>query len=153
MAKIIKTSAAGINLIKEFEGFRSLPYLCPANIPTIGYGTTFYPSGKKVKLTDPPISEALATEYLEYNLKSFEGYVDSFTRDDITQSQFDALVSFAYNLGPINLQKSTLLKKVNTNPQDPTIKNEFLKWVNANGKRLAGLVKRREAEAKLYFND
>lgn len=153
MAKVTKTSTAGINLIKEFEGFRSSAYLCPADVPTIGYGTTFYPSGIKVKLSDPPISEALATEYLQYNLKTFEEYVDSYTTDSITQSQFDALVSFAYNLGPTNLKNSTLLKKVNKNPNDPTIALEFKKWVNAGGRKLQGLVRRREAEAKLYFNE
>jgi lysozyme len=153
MAKVTKTSSVGINLIKSFEGFKSSPYLCPADVPTIGYGTTFYPSGVKVKLSDPPISEALATEYLQYNLKTFEEYVDSYTTDSITQAQFDALVSFAYNLGPTNLKNSTLLKKVNKDPKDPTIAAEFRKWVYAGGRRLAGLVKRREAEAKLYFNE
>lgn len=153
MCKVTKTSQAGINLIKEFEGFRSSPYLCPADVPTIGYGTTFYPSGIKVKLTDSPISEELATEYLQYNLKTFEEYVDSYTTDAINQSQFDALVSFAYNLGPTNLKNSTLLKKVNKNPNDPSIALEFRKWVNAGGRKLAGLVRRREAEAKLYFNE
>lgn len=153
MTKVTKTSNLGINLIKEFEGFRSSPYLCPADVPTIGYGTTFYPSGVKVRLSDSPISESLATEYLQYNLKTFEEYVDSYTTDAITQVQFDALVSFAYNLGPINLKNSTLLKKVNKNPKDPSIELEFKKWVYAGGKKLEGLIRRRAAEAKLYFNE
>ena len=76
----------------------------------------------------------------------------SYCRDDISQSQFDALVSFAYNLGPNSLKSSTLLKKVNANPSDPTIKDEFLKWTKAGGKVLKGLVLRREAEAALYFS-
>ncbi len=66
-------------------------------------------------------------------------------------NQFDALVSFCYNVGPANLKSSTLLKKVNINPNDPTIKNEFLKWTKAGGKVLKGLVTRRTAEAELYF--
>ena len=84
-------------------------------------------------------------------LVSFEKYVDSYCRDDINQNQFDALVSFAYNLGPANLKSSTLLKKVNANPEDETIAAEFMKWVKAGGKTLKGLVRRREAESQLYF--
>jgi lysozyme len=85
-------------------------------------------------------------------LVKFEQYVDSYCVDTINQGQFDALVSFAYNLGPANLKSSTLLKKVNTDPNDPTIEVEFLKWTKAGGKTLKGLVRRREAEVKLYFN-
>jgi lysozyme len=84
-------------------------------------------------------------------LDTYEKSVDSFCRDDINQNQFDALVSFAYNLGVGNLKSSTLLKKVNANPSDPTIRDEFMKWVNGGGKKLPGLVKRRQAEADLYF--
>ncbi len=93
-----------------------------------------------------------AIELLKHMLVSFEKYVDSYCRDDINQNQFDALVSFAYNLGPANLKNSTLLKKVNANPNDPTIKDEFLKWNKAAGKPLKGLTKRRESEANLYFS-
>jgi len=150
--KITKTGPKGIELIKKFEGFESKPYKCPAGIPTIGYGATFYPDGKKVSMTDQPINEAQGTELLKSMLVSFEKYVDSYCRDDINQNQFDALVSFAYNLGPANLKSSTLLKKVNANPNDPTIKDEFLKWTKAGGKVLQGLVKRRAAEAELYFS-
>ena len=149
--KITKTGLAGIELIKSFEGFRSAPYKCPAGIPTIGYGATFYPDGKKVTMTDAVITEAKGTELLQSMLTSFERYVDSYCRDDINQHQFDALVSFAYNLGPANLKSSTLLKKVNANPEDETIRDEFMKWVNGGGKKLPGLVKRRQAEADLYF--
>lgn len=150
--KITKTSDKGITLIKEFEGFMSKPYLCPAKIPTIGYGATFYPDGKKVTLNDKAITEAEGVELLKSMLVKFEQYVDSYCVDTINQGQFDALVSFAYNLGPANLKSSTLLKKVNTDPNDPTIEAEFLKWTKAGGKTLKGLVRRREAEVKLYFN-
>jgi lysozyme len=149
--KITKTGAAGIELIKTFEGFKSAPYKCPAGIPTIGYGATFYPNGKKVTMTDKALTETESVELLKHMLISFEKYVDSYCRDDINQNQFDALVSFAYNLGPANLKSSTLLKKVNTNPADESIKLEFMKWVKAGGKTLKGLVARREAESKLYF--
>jgi lysozyme len=138
-------------MIKTFEGFRAAPYKCSAGVPTIGYGATFYPGGKKVTMTDVAITEEQAVELLANMLVSFEKYVDSYCIDTITQNQFDALVSFAYNLGPANLKSSTLLKKVNANPNDESIRLEFLKWVKAGGKTLKGLVRRREAEADLYF--
>ncbi len=150
--KITKTGEKGIALIKSFEGFESKPYKCPAGIPTIGYGATFYPGGKKVSMSDVAINESKATDLLKSMLGSFEQYVDSYSRDDINQNQFDALVSFAYNLGPSNLKSSTLLKKVNANPKDPSIRNEFMKWNKAGGKELPGLTRRRQAEADLYFN-
>ena len=149
--KITKTGTAGVEIIKSMEGFRSAPYKCPAGIPTIGYGATFYPDGKKVTMADKAITEQEGTTLLQSMLVSFEKYVDSYCRDDINQNQFDALVSFAYNLGPSNLKSSTLLKKVNLNPEDETIHLEFMKWVKAGGKTLKGLVRRREAEADLYF--
>lgn len=152
MNKITKTSKKGVDLIKKYEGFRSKPYLCPANVATIGFGATFYPDGTKVKLTDDPINEAVAEVILKKHLEKFEQYVDSYCTDKLNQNQFDALVSFCFNLGPANLKASTLLKKVNANPNDPTIKTEFMKWVKAGGKTLKGLVRRREEEASLYFS-
>ena len=149
--KITKIGNEGIKLIKFFEGFRSNPYLCPAKVPTIGYGNTYYPNGKKVTLNDPPIDENYASQLLLILLDTYEKAVDSYCRDDINQNQFDALVSFAYNLGTGALKSSTLLKKVNANPNDPSIKFEFDKWVMAGGKKLPGLIKRRAAEAELYF--
>ena len=150
--KITKTSKKGIDLIKKYEGFRSRPYLCPAKVPTIGYGATYYPNGQKVKLSDPAIDEKHASILLEAMLVPYEKAVDSFCRDDINQNQFDALVSFAYNLGTSALKNSTLLKKVNINPKDKTISNEFAKWNKGGGKVLKGLVLRRNDEAKLYFS-
>lgn len=152
MEKITKISQKGIDLIKKYEGFSAKPYLCPAQIPTIGYGATYYEDGKKVTLQDSLITEDRGVELLKHLLVTFEKSVDSFCRDDINQNQFDALVSFAYNLGTGSLKSSTLLKKVNANPADPTIKDEFMKWVNAGGKKLPGLVKRRTDEAALYFS-
>jgi len=149
--KITKISENGINLIKRFEGFSSKPYLCPAKICTIGYGATFYPNGKKVTMADKAVTEAEGVELLKSMLIKFEQYVDSYCIDKITQNQFDALVSFCYNLGPANLKASTLLKKVNKNPNDETIRAEFMKWTKASNKVLKGLVVRRQAEADLYF--
>ena len=150
--KITKTSKNGIAFIKKYEGFKSKPYLCPANVPTIGYGATYYPNGQKVKLTDPAIDEKHASLLLEAMLNPYEKAVDTYSRDDINQNQFDALVSFAYNLGVNALRDSTLLKKVNKNPNDPTIRNEFLKWRFAGGKELKGLINRRKDESELYFS-
>lgn len=150
--KITKIGTKGLEIIKSCEGLELEPYLCPAKVPTIGYGSTFYENGKKVKITDPSITEQRATELLQHSLKSFEQYVDSYCRDDINQNQFDALVSFCYNLGPANLKSSTLLKKANANPNDLTIAQEFLKWNKAGGRALKGLTKRRQAEADLYFS-
>lgn len=151
MGKITKTGTKGIDLIKQFEGFRAKPYKCPAGIPTIGYGATFYPDGKKVTMNDKAITEEEGVELLKSMLSKFEQYVDSYCIDTITQNQFDALVSFCYNLGPNNLKSSTLLKKVNANANDETIRAEFMKWTKAGGKTLKGLVTRRTAEADLYF--
>jgi len=148
--KITKVSSKGLALIKKYEGFRANPYLCPANVPTIGYGTTRYPNGKKVALTDSAITEAQATNYLINDIKHFEKSVDALCRDDITQNQFDALVSFAYNLGTTALKNSTLLKRVN-NGQLNDVREQFMKWVYANGKPLEGLKKRRKEEADLFI--
>lgn len=148
--KVNATSAKGLNLIKQFEGFLAKPYKCPAGIPTIGYGATYYPNGLKVTMTDKAITEGQASTMLMNMLRTYEKSVDSFCRDDINQNQFDALVAFAYNVGVNALKGSTLLKKVNKNPQDVTIRNEFLKWNKANGRALKGLTNRRIAEADLY---
>jgi lysozyme len=149
--KVTKLSPKGFDLIKRFEGLQLQAYKCPAGIPTIGYGNTYYPNGKKVQLTDEPITQSIADKLLESLLPPYEKAVDSFCRDDISQSQFDALCSFAYNVGVGNLQKSTLIKKVNLNPKDVSIADEFLKWNKSNGAVLKGLTKRRQAEADLYF--
>ena len=147
----MKVSQKGIDLIINFEGMCLKPYLCPAKIPTIGVGATFYPNGTRVTMSDKPITKEQAIEYLKATLSIFEKQVDSFTTDSVNQNQFDALVSFAYNLGANALKNSTLIKKVNANPNDATIKDEFMKWTFANGKQLSGLVRRRSSEATLYF--
>lgn len=149
--KPTKTGLNGLNIIKEFEGFRSKPYLCPAKIPTIGYGATHYTDGRKVKLSDSPISEPEAEQLLKDMLKGYEKIVLDNVKSNINQNQFDALVSFVYNLGGLNFRKSTLLKKVNANPMDLTIAHEFMKWNKAGGKVMNGLTRRRKAESELYF--
>lgn len=148
----MNTSEVGISLIKRFEGFRSSPYRCPNDVPTIGYGTTIYPDGRPVRLCDADIKEKEAVVFLKSDVSRFEAQVSKLVTSQLSQNQFDALVSFAYNLGGGALKRSTLLKKVNINPCDPSIRTEFEKWVNAGGKKLKGLVLRREAEAELYFS-
>jgi lysozyme len=149
----MKVSEQGLKLIKKHEGYSARPYLCPAKIPTIGYGNTFYPDGTKVTMQDKPLSKESADVLLKLIVAKFEKCVNENVTTNVSQKQFDALVSFAYNLGCGNLKKSTLLKKVNANPCDITISNEFAKWDKAGGKRLRGLTIRRHDEAVLYFTD
>lgn len=147
------------NLIKQFEGYSDRPYLCPAGIPTIGFGNTYYPNGVKVKLTDKQITRDYANEMLAFVADNFAKEVLKLVTSVITQNQLNALTAFAYNVGigknipnfRSGLAASTLLKKINANPNDPSIKEEFLKWNKSNGKILQGLINRRRAEANLYF--
>ncbi|MEY2869590.1 MAG: hypothetical protein RIR01_2087 [Bacteroidota bacterium] len=139
----------GLNLIKKFEGFRSKPYLCQAGKPTLGYGSTYYANGKKVSLSDSPINEQQATLLLKDLLKGFEKTINTCVHSELTQNQFDALCSFVYNIGETRFKTSTLLKKVNANPNDLSIKAEFLKWKNVKGKPI--LLGRRQLESQLYF--
>lgn len=161
-----------VELVKLSESFKSKPYLCPRKVPTIGYGTTVYPDGKRVRLSDKPISNEVAIQYLMHDLKAKAKYVDAYTRDDITQGMFDALTDFAYNAGENALKTSRLLLKVNTNPFDPTIEKEFMRWVfggdgtmnkiddDGDGLidepgeklRLNGLITRAKARIKLYYS-
>jgi len=147
----MKVSQRGLDLIKKFEGFSPVPYLCPAGVPTIGYGTTYYEEGLPVSMVDKVITEEMAEDLLKKHVETYENGVKQGVKQSINQNQFDALVSFTYNVGVANLLRSTLLKKVNIDPYDLTIEKEFLKWVNAGGKRLAGLVKRRQMESQLYY--
>lgn len=143
----------GIDLITKWEGLRLKPYLCSAGVPTIGYGSTYYANGTKVTMKDPEITKECAVELFKTTIKNYENAVNTMIGSKIlTQNQFNALVSFCYNLGQNALKTSTLLKKVLANPSDKTIENEFNKWVNAGGKKLQGLVNRRKEEAKMYFS-
>ena len=136
-----------INLIKMFEGYKEKAYLCPAGVPTIGYGSTMYSDGRKIKLGDT-INEQKANDLLMWELinKSIALY-----NLDLNQNQFDSCLSFIYNLGIGSFTKSTLRKKVVANPNDPSIRLEFMKWNKAtvDGKLIAlkGLTRRRIAEA------
>lgn len=135
----------GINLIKTFEGCRLESYQDSVGVWTIGYGHT------QGVYAGQRITQEEAEALLRADLKEFSKQVSALVGGNlVNQNQFDALVSFAYNLGVRNLKSSTLLKKVKSNPNDPTIADEFGRWVYAGGKKLTGLVRRRESEAKLY---
>lgn len=147
----MKLNEQGYRLLIKHEGLRLSPYLCPARIPTIGYGNTYYPDGKRVTMLDKPITKEYAYEMFKTIADRFALRVDRLVTANVNQNQFNALVSFAYNVGMGNFQKSTLLRKVNANPNDVTIRAEFNKWVKAGGVRLNGLVNRRKDEADIYF--
>jgi lysozyme len=142
----------GYLFITKHEGLSLKPYLCPAKIPTIGYGNTYYSDGKRVTLLDKDITKQQAFEMFKEIANRFAKRVDELVTSDINQNQFNALVSFAYNVGTGNFSSSTLLKKINKNPNDLTLKAEFLRWNKAGGKVLNGLTNRRNEEADLYFS-
>lgn len=147
----IKTiSDKGIKFLAKEEGMVLHPYLDAAGIPTIGVGCTYYTDGTRVKMTDPPITEAEAVMLFRTILQHYEKAVWSNTRDDINQNQFDALTSLCFNIGVGGFKGSTVVKRVNANPADPTIKEAFEMWKNAGGKPI--LLNRRRREAKLYFS-
>jgi lysozyme len=142
----------GYLFITKHEGLRLKPYLCPAKVPTIGYGNTYYLNGKRVTLLDKEITKQEAFDMFKEIANRFAKRVDELVTSNINQNQFNALVSFAYNVGTGNFSSSTLLKKVNKNPNDLTLKAEFLRWNKAGGKVLNGLTKRRNEEADIYFS-
>lgn len=144
-------SKQGLDLIKKHEGLRLKAYLCPANVPTIGYGATFYEDGSKVKLGEV-ITMERAEKLLAFHVGQFAKEVERAIKVPIKQQQFDALVSFAYNVGIGAFRASTMLKYININPNTINIKEQFLRWDKAGGKVLPGLTKRRWDEAKLYYS-
>ena len=139
----MKTSQYGIDLIKHFEGCELKAYKCPAGVWTIGYGHT-----KGVQPGDE-WSEDHADHMLQVELEEYEGYVDKYVTAPLGQNQFDALVSWTYNLGGGNLSASTMLKVLNAGEYDE-VPNQMLRWNKAGGKVLEGLTRRRQAEADMF---
>lgn len=125
-------------------------YLDSANLPTIGWGTLIDEADERWLLT-ATINEEVASGLLRDDVSKFEKRMALLIKSKLTQNQYDAIVSFAYNVGVTALKKSTLLIKLNKNPNDPTIRNEFMKWIRAGGKENKGLKNRRQKEADLYF--
>lgn len=144
----MNTSKAGLDLIKQFEGLRLKAYKCPADVWTIGYGHTSAAGQPAVK-SGMSITEAQANKILASDLGQYEDAINNSVKVDLTQNQFDALVSFVYNVGIGAFQKSTLLKKLNAGQYD-AVPGELMKWTKGGGKELPGLVRRRRAEAALW---
>ena len=140
----MKTSEKGYNLIRLAEGLVLRSYKCPADVWTIGYGHT-----KGVK-SGQSISRQQAEDYLVQDVRTCETGLNSLGLK-LNQYQYDALISFIFNLGLGNFSKSTLLKKIAKNPNDPAIADEFRKWVYSGGVVVRGLRTRRENEIELYF--
>ncbi|MDX5478422.1 MAG: lysozyme [Cyclobacteriaceae bacterium] len=157
----MKTNQAGIKLLHEFESCKLKAYKCPAGIWTIGWGNTFYENGTPVKEGDV-ITQQRADSLFLFVLSRFEDQAKRAITSNVNDNQFSAFVSALYNIGPGSSQKSglirlkngqpsTLLKKINTNPNDPSIHDEFMKWVSKGSAFEKGLTRRRQAESKLYF--
>ena len=139
----MNVSDRGIELIKQSEGLRTKAYDDTGGVKTIGYGHT----GDAVK--KGKISEAEAEALLQQDVAEAQSAVDSLVQVPLSQSQYDALVSLAFNIGYGQLEQSTLLKKLNAGDYEGAAK-EFERWVFDDGKKLPGLVKRRQREAKLF---
>tara|TARA_R100001509_G_scaffold44817_1_gene24353 strand:- start:404 stop:835 length:432 start_codon:yes stop_codon:yes gene_type:complete len=133
----------GLALIKKFEGCELEAYQCSAGVWTIGYGHT-----KGVQKGDV-WSQNHAEHMLEVELEEFEGYINKYVTVALSQNQFDALVSWVYNLGPANLKSSTMLKVLNSGEYED-VPAQMKRWNKAGGKVLEGLIRRREAEACLF---
>ena len=142
----MKISEEGKDLIKSFEGCRLDAYKCSAGVPTIGYGNTYYPNGDKVQMGDV-ITLEQAVKLFDDLIIRYERIVNSKLKVEVKQNEFDALVSHTYNTGG----STTLFKLVNMKADKDKIKNWFTtRYITANGKRLRGLVIRRQREWELY---
>jgi lysozyme len=144
---MMHTSKAGIDLIKQFESFSPKPYLCPANVWTIGYGHTRGVTENTKQITEPE-----ACDLLKEDLFVFESQVNGVVDVPLKQHQFDALVSFVFNVGAGAFSTSTMLKMINAGNMAGAA-NQFLRWTKAGGRVLNGLVKRRAAERAMFVGD
>lgn len=148
MAEIKALDSAGVAFLMKEEGLVLHPYLDSVGIPTIGVGMTYYPdTGKKVTMKDKPLTADKAIELFKKMVIPYETAVWSVTRDDINQNQFNALVSLCYNIGIGGFKGSTVVKRVNKNPNDPLIADAFEMW-----RKPAVLRLRRKREHRLYFS-
>jgi len=146
----MKLDRNGFELLEELEGLELNAYKCTAGIWSIGIGNTFYEDGSKVKQGDKISKERT---YLLFNLisKKFEKAINENVKISISQNQFNALFCFCYNIGITGFKNSTLLRILNTNPNDGNIAKQFLRWNKINGKKSKGLTNRRIKESSLYF--
>ena len=143
----LETSESMIAVIKKFEGLRLKAYKCPAGVQTIGYGhTRNYPFSTNYKIT-----EEQAEKFLHEDLKKFENSIKKLVKVPLSQCQFDALVSFTFNVGATNFKNSTLLKYLN-NGEYNLAAEQFERWIYSNGKKLDGLLTRRKAEKEIFLH-
>lgn len=140
----LTTSLSGIDLIKQWEGWRARAYLCPAGIWTIGYGHT------KTARRGMKISRKTGETLLSQDLQAFENCINRLVKVPLSQNQFDALVSFVYNVGAGAFSQSTLLRVLNEGNKRAAA-DQLLRWVHGGGRKLPGLVRRRQAERKLFL--
>lgn len=148
-AKSMTVDSAGVDLIGQFEGLRLNAYDDGVGVWTIGWGTTVYPNGQKVKKGDK-ITLDQAKQYKAHDLVKFEKAVNDAVKVSLNQNQFNALVSLAYNIGVSAFTNSTLLKRLNEGDYKAAA-DQFLVWVNAGGKRMQGLVNRRNKEREVFL--
>lgn len=146
----MRVSDQFFTLLEHFEGFRECPYLDSGGVPTIGIGTTHYPTGVKVRMVDTCIKHDRALVYAKTDVGNTEDLINE-ELPKLTQNQFDALVSFTYNVGDQAFLDSTLLRKAKADPNDTTITKEFAKWINVKGRPNSNLIARRNKESTLYF--
>ena len=139
----LKTSQEGISLIKSFEGCELTAYRCSANVPTIGFGHTAGVSDGDT------CTQEEAENMLAEDLEEFEDYVKNYVESELQQNEFDALVAWTYNLGPANLKESTMLKELNSGNFEE-VPRQMKRWNRAGGEVLDGLIRRREAESRLF---
>lgn len=142
---LMNISEEGLSLIKKFEGCELKAYRCAANVLTIGYGTT------KGVTEDMEITKEEAESLLKEEMHEYEGYINDMVKVPLEQHQFDAMVSWVFNLGSGNLSSSSLLKKLNNSEYDE-VPAQIKRWNKAGGKVLDGLIRRREAESLLFQN-
>lgn len=155
---VLKLSAQGKKRILQHEGWSAKPYLDTGGVPTIGYGNTYYEDGKKVMMNDPTISKERGEQLFDIIVKIYEDGVNRLVKVPLSQNQFDALVSFAYNVGldedtdqiAEGLGDSSLLRLLNQGDYAGAAK-EFPKWNKDNGKVVAGLITRRKEEQDLFL--
>ena len=153
----MKTSVNGLRLIQEFEGFSAKPYKCSAGVWTIGYGSTYYPNGKRVAANDAPITREYAEEMQRHIIaKDFEPHINTLLKDEIAsgfvnQNMYDAMVSLVYNIGASNFKRSSVVRHLK-NGDKLKAADAFLLWNKAGGKVLNGLVRRREKERRLFLS-
>ncbi|ROI09792.1 lysozyme [Chryseobacterium sp. H3056] len=141
---------SGQNFLSDAEGVRYKAYKDSGGVWTVGRGITYYEDGSKVRPGDVISKQREQALFLK-TVTKYANNVNKVVTKPLTQNQYNALVSFCYNIGITAFNKSTLLRVVNRNPSDPAIKAQFLRWVNDNGKKVPGLVNRRNKEIALYY--